>query len=325
MSFKYPIFFIAILFAAPFIWKRYKTKAINFPSIKQLKKINPGLRARLRDPILKGLASLLLLLLSLAAARPYSSQVLRQPSQARNLMLALDISGSMQTGDYFLNNRAVSRLTAVKAVVDDFIKDRKNDRLGLIAFGTDAYLECPLTLDHQLLGKFVDQLQIGIAGRGTAIGDGLGLSVKRVASVPGKSKAIILLTDGVNTSGNVDPIQAAKVAQELDIKIHTIGIGSPSTIEGIPQGSSRQTFKALEFDEKLLKQVAEITGGVYFNAQSLEDLKTVYQEIDLLEKSDQKEPERQILNEKNSYFVLWALVGYFLISLLANGPFMRVP
>ncbi len=325
MIFKYKVFLILPFIFLYFLLKKNNTRAIPYSDISHLKKISPTLKAKLRNPILKTLLFLFFSLLALAAARPHTSKILPSPKKARNLMLALDISGSMQTGDFSIAGRTVSRLDAVKHVVKEFISKRPEDRIGLVVFGTQGYLECPLTNDHQILVKFVENLRIGAAGRGTAIGDGLGLSLKRLEAVPGESKAVILLTDGVDTSGNINPDQAANVAKEFKIKIHTIGIGSSETARHARRGFFSNSSKSFEFDEKLLKKLANLSGGIYFNAKDIEELKKVYQEIDKLEKTEKLEPSKKIIQEKFAPFALSALISYLLYLFLANTFFLKVP
>ena len=323
MTFAYPIvLLVPIIFLMVRGLRRRKESPVLFPSSSFLKDLKPTLRLKLRGPLLFILHTLFIVLLSVAAARPQKITFMEQSYAARNLMLTLDISGSMKEFDFRLHGRMVNRLEAVKYVVSQFTKGRLGDRIGLVAFGSHAFLQAPLTLDHDLLVHLVSLLQVGIAGDGTAIGDGLGVSLKRLRDVEAESKAVILLTDGVNNSGQVNPLQAAKVAKDLGIKIHTVGIGTRGTRS--PRGIF-QFGQTSEYDEKTLQQIAEISGGVFFNAQDLEGLERVYSEIDKLEQSSEDEPAKRIVDE-----LYWNYAGYSLLALLAylilaNTIFSKIP
>lgn len=328
LSFAYPL----VLFA-PMVYLFIRmvrpsgSEAAAFPKIDALRAISPTLRLRLRRPTLGFLAGLFIVSLALGAARPQKITIVEAPHESRNLMLALDISRSMGTRDFLSGYKKLSRLSAVKQVLAQFITARKHDRLGIVVFGNTAYLQSPLTLDHELLNQLIRQLEVGIAGNGTAIGDGLGLSLKRLQEIAGETKAVILLTDGVSNAGQVNPIKAAKVAKDLGIKVHTIGIGSKDPVKvRVQTGSfSHAIVNRIEFDEKTLKEIASITGGVYFNAEDLKELETVYQEIDRLERSKRDEPAREVVQELFMPYAILALVSYLLYLLLSNSVFMKVP
>ncbi len=218
------------------------------------------------------MAALAWLFLLIAAARPqWLGDPITLPQAGRNLMLAIDVSGSMETPDMTLDGNQTSRLNAVKQVAGDFIEHRGNDRVGLILFGTQAYLQAPLTFDHTTVRHFLDEAVIGVAGRETAIGDAIGLVIKRLRKAPGGKGVLILLTDGQNTSGNVSPIQAAKLAAQTGLRIYTIGIGADRMrVQGLL--GSRLINPSTNLDEATLKTIAHTTGGRYFRARSLTDL-----------------------------------------------------
>lgn len=327
LTFAYPqAFALPVLIAYFWLLRRPSSEALALPSVDVMEGVRPSLRLRLRKPVLGTLSFLFLALLSLAAARPQRVSIINSPYRARNIMLALDISRSMSTDDFASQRGTVSRMQGVKSVVSDFIQARGQDRIGLVVFGSSAFLQSPLTLDHKLVSELVDRLDVGLAGDGTAMGDGLGLSLKRIQDIEGSSKAVILLTDGVSNSGHVNPIKAAKVAKDLGVKVHTVGIGSNDTVASVRGGFfSQQLLAQAEFDEETLKKIAEITGGVYFNASSIDGLKKVYAQIDQLERTSSDEPERQIVEE---YFVQYALAAfacYLAYLLLARTVFLKVP
>lgn len=207
--------------------------------------------------------------------------------EGRNILLALDLSGSMQQSDIKINARPVTRLTVVKAAAESFINQRKGDRIGLILFGTRAYLQTPLTFDHQTVLHMLQDATVGLAGETTSIGDAIALSVKRLKKTPPKSRVLILLTDGSNNSGNIEPLQAAEIAKQNHIKIYTIGLGAERQVVRSIFGP--QVYNpSQDLDEKTLKEISTLTGGDYFRAKDYQQLQNIYKKINSLEavKSD---------------------------------------
>ncbi|WP_448217566.1 vWA domain-containing protein [Endozoicomonas sp. 2B-B] len=230
---------------------------------------------------------LIWMLLVLAASRPaWLGETVQIERSGRDLMIAVDLSGSMEIADMELNGQAVNRLVVTKHVLNDFIDQRKGDRLGLILFGTQAYLQAPLTFDLKTIGTLMDESTIGMAGNKTAIGDALGLAVKHLRKRPQDSRILILMTDGANTAGEITPVQAAKLAASENIRIYTIGLGADEMIQPGLFGSSigaRRINPSEDLDEKTLKEIAELTGGQYFRAKNTEGLEKIYDELDNLE------------------------------------------
>jgi Ca-activated chloride channel family protein len=221
--------------------------------------------------------------LVLAVARPeWLGEPVELPTSARDLMLAVDLSRSMQEQDFELAGQRVDRLTATKAVAGDFIERRAGDRLGLVLFGEQAYLQTPLTFDHQTLGRLLDEAAIGLAGQATAIGDAIGLAVKRLRQQPAESRVLVLITDGANTAGEVDPRQAAELAAREGLTIYTIGIGADSVLVRDIFGT-RRVNPSRDLDEDMLRTIAETTGGRYFRARDTAELRTIYALLDELE------------------------------------------
>jgi Ca-activated chloride channel family protein len=226
-----------------------------------------------------GLAILAWLLLLLACMRPqWVGEPVSLPLSGRDLMLAVDLSESMKARDMQIGGRRVDRLQAVQAIAGDFITRREGDRLGLILFGSQAYLQSPLTLDRRTVSTLLNEAVIGMAGPRTAIGNAIALAVKRLQKRQGQEKVLILLTDGENTAGNISPEQAAQAAKSIGLKIYTIGIGSTSSGALAGFFSSRSGV-----DERGLKRIAETTGGRYFQARDTQELAQIYTLIDQLE------------------------------------------
>ncbi len=223
------------------------------------------------------------LLLILAAARPqHVGERIELPVSGRDLLMAVDISGSMRQDDMVFQGRRVTRLTAVKAVASEFLSRRIGDRLGLILFGTQAYLQTPLTFDRETILTLLGEAQIGLAGQETAIGDALGLALKHLQQVEGEQKVLILLTDGANTTGSVEPLEAARLAASEGLTVYTIGIGADQQQLNSLFGARLRNNLA-DLDEPTLQQIAALTGGQYFRAKSLGDLQSIYARLDALE------------------------------------------
>lgn len=223
---------------------------------------------------------LLWLAVLLSAARPlWVGPPQPQTLSGRDLLLAVDISGSMGTQDMVLDDAAVDRLTVVKQVLADFIARRPGDRLGLILFGSQAYVQVPLTFDHHALSQLLREAQIGFAGKNTAIGDAIGLSIKKLQDRPQQSRVLILLTDGANTGGSVEPLDAASMAAEENIRTYTLGVGAEEMLVGGLFGARRVNPSA-DLDEETLKTIANTTGGRYFRARNTQELQQIYLILD---------------------------------------------
>jgi len=259
------------------------------------------------------LAIIAWVLLVLAAARPERiGDELDVPVSGRNLMLAVDLSGSMDAKDFVLGNRRVDRLTATKAVASDFIERRKGDRIGLILFGERAYLQVPLTLDRETVNILLMEAFIGLAGEKTAIGDAITLAVKRIyeQDAVGGEQVLIVLTDGANTAGEIDPIKAAELAQQIGLRIYTIGIGAEQMMVSSITGGLRPVNPSADLDEETLTRIAAITGGQYFRAKDTAGLQDIYRILDEMEPV--AEPEAGFRPVKSLYY--WPLGGAFVLT-----------
>ena len=223
------------------------------------------------------------LLLLLAASRPqWVGEPVPLPVEGRDLMLAIDISGSMEIKDMRINNQAVDRLTAVKQVAGDFIDRRTGDRIGLILFGENAYLQTPMTFDRATVKTLLNEAAIGLAGKSTAIGDSIGLAVKKIRETENNNRILIVLTDGQNTAGAINPLKASELARDEEIKIYTIGVGAEEMIENTIFGQ-RRTNPSADLDEATLRRIATITEGQYFRARDIDELEDIYALLDELE------------------------------------------
>lgn len=225
-----------------------------------------------------------------------------------NIMMALDLSGSMELPDMLLHGHPVSRLTVVKSAAEQFVRDRSGDKIGLILFGTQAYLQTPLTYDRQTVLLRLEDATVGLAGKTTSIGDAIGLAVKRLDSVPQQGRIIILLTDGANNSGVLAPLKAAELAKEEGIKIYTIGLGATADLS--QNGFLMQNASA-DLDEGTLKKIADVTGGLYFRATDTETLHSIYKTINQLETINQEQASVRPQKEYYPWFVGFALFMCF--------------
>ena len=249
--------------------------------------------------LLKILLTLCWLCAVMALARPqWIGDPVALPTSGRDLLLAVDISPSMRQRDMRIGGQIVNRLVAVKSVVGEFVEKREGDRLGLVLFGEQAYLQTPLTFDRKTLQTLLYEAQMGFAGsNGTAIGDAIGLAVKRLQDRPKSHRVLILLTDGANNAGALEPIKAAQLASRAAVKIYTVGVGARG---------------ARGLDEQTLAEVAKITGGLFFRARNPEELEAIYQELNRLEPVDQ---EAETIRPTISLYH-WPLGIAFILSLL---------
>jgi Ca-activated chloride channel family protein len=296
--------------------------ALRFPFFSALQQVR-GSPVPPRSRLRLLLAVLAWFLLVIAAARPqWIGETIHLPVSGRSLMLAVDISGSMQTEDMLINGRPVTRLGAVKLVAGEFIEQREGDRLGLILFGDQAYLQTPLTFDRRTLHILLSEAAIGLAGKSTAIGDAIGLAVKRLRGQPEKNRVLILLTDGTNTAGSVDPMKAADLAASEGVRIYTIGVGADVRVPG--------PFRLLlsagsELDEAALEAIAQKTDGRYFRARDTRSLQQIYALLDEIEPVSEDEQSYRPVEEMYAWPLALALLFSLLLSLPAVAGGYRGP
>lgn len=258
-------------------------------------------------------------LLLLAASRPqWVGDPVSLPSVGRDLMLAVDISGSMAQEDMFIGREQVSRLALVKKVANEFIDRRIGDRLGLLLFGTEAYIQVPLTFDRQTVKTLFNEALIGFAGKNTSLGDAIGLAVKRLKERPAENRVLILLTDGSSTAGKVEPLTAAGLAARTGVRIHTIGVGADEMMVRSLFGNQLVNPSA-DLDEETLRKIADLTGGRYFRARDAAELEEIYRELDALEPVEQ---ESEVIRPVKTLFHL-PLGGALVLSMLLAAMMMR--
>jgi Ca-activated chloride channel family protein len=259
-------------------------------------------------------------LLVLAAARPqWVGEPVNLPLSGRDIVLAVDTSGSMEQPDYESGGQMVSRLAVVKAVASRFVKRRTQDRLGLILFGSRAYLQTPLTFDGQTVAAMLRDTVVGLAGKETAIGDAIGLAVKHLREQPQGNRVLVLLTDGASNAGTLDPMEAAELARQAGVRIYTIGIGGGEVGVRTPFGL-RLMQQGGDFDPDTLKAIAQTTGGRFFSATDREELEQAYDELDRLEPSRR---DARTYRPTRALFVWPASAALGLSLILALGEIGR--
>jgi Ca-activated chloride channel family protein len=272
-----------------------------------------------RRPIATLLLSATWLFVVSALARPlWIGEPQSIPQQGREMMLAVDLSGSMQEADMLVNNKRIQRITLVKSVVADFIQQRKGDRIGLIFFADNAYLQAPLTFDLTTVSTYMQQAVLGLVGQQTAIGEGIGLALKRFDAAKNPQKVLVLLTDGQNTAGEVQPLDAAKFAQQQGVKIYTIGVGADAYYQRTWFGEQK-VDPSSDLDEKTLQAIATQTGGQYFRARDAESLVQIYAELDKLEPVAKEQQQFRPQTDLFHWPLAIALLCSVLVCFLRQG------
>jgi Ca-activated chloride channel family protein len=327
--FQDPIFLVFILVAIGllvyyFKFKKARAASVRYSDVNLVRRLKPSLRIKERH-ILPVLRTLAIVLLAFALARPQSGRKGQEvSSEGIDIMLVLDISGSMKAEDFKPHNR----LHVAKEVIKEFIGGRQSDRIGLVIFSKQSFTQCPLTLDYGVLFNFLDQVDFGMIEDGTAIGLAIANAVNRLRESDAKSKVVILLSDGRNNAGEIDPITAAQTAKAMKVKIYTIGAGKPGRAPipvDHPIFGKRYVWAETEIDEATLREIAQITGGEYFRAKDEEALSRIYKQISQMEQTEIKVKEYLQYNE---LFSNYAFVGLFLLLfevVLANTRYRKIP
>lgn len=327
ISFAYPLF-LYLLILVPLLptwyWIKGKKKqpSITYSSLSVFKDIPATWKEKFRHtPVILRTFALMCLIIALARPQTFSSGQ-NIYTEGIDIAMVLDISGSMLAEDLKPN-----RIDAAKNVIDNFIKDRTSDRIGLVIFSRQAFTQCPLTIDYRVLKNLLSKVKTGMIEDGTAIGNAIADGVNRLKDSHAKSRIIILLTDGVNNAGEIDPLTAAQIAETFGIRIYTVGVGTrgeaPYPVQ-TPFGTRYQMIPA-DIDEGMLQKIAGMTGGEYFRATDSKTLQDIYNKIDKLEKS---KVEITSYRETTELFYNWLGAGLILILLefgLSKSVFRKMP
>ena len=317
-------YYLALLALLPLLaWlkgKRGAPPAFLYSSLNLVQGLT-GVRRSRSGQILAALRWVCLAAFIVALAQPRLSKSTSEvKASGIDIVVALDLSGSMRTPDYAVNGQQASRFDVAKSVLEKFVGERPDDRIGLVVFAAQAFIGAPMTLDHDYLLENIDRLEIGtINSDATAIGDGLTTALNRLRNIKAKSKIIVLMTDGANNSGRIDPITATEAAQALGVKIYTVGLGNREIVQrmGLPSGFLP--------DEDVLKQIAQMTGGQFYRGDNSEKLRQIYDEIDKMEKTE------AVVNKYTQYrelfpWFLWSGAGLLLLEIaLSQTVFRRLP
>ena len=323
MAFAHPYFLLLLLLLPLAAWlkgRRGSTPAFLYSSVKLVEGLTKARRSR-AGAFLAALRWLALAALIIALAQPrLANSHTEVKASGIDIVCALDLSGSMTTGDYIINGRQISRIDMAKPVLKEFIEGRPNDRIGLVVFAAQAFIATPLTLDHDYLLENIDRLGIGtINSDATAIGDGITTALNRLREVKSKSKIIVLMTDGGNNSGKIDPITATHAAQALGVKIYTIGLGNREIVQQmrLPPGYLP--------DEETLQKIADMTGGKYYRADNAEKFLKIYAEIDRLEKTEATISKYTEFKELFPWLVAGGLALLLIELVLGQTAYRRLP
>jgi Ca-activated chloride channel family protein len=325
IHFEWPWLFV--LLPLPWIYRRLlapapanERSALKVPELEDFVQTGASAQTGLSRRWPLWIAAVAWMLCVIASARPqWLGEIIQMPVSGRDLMLAVDLSGSMDERDFLIDGKAVDRLTATKHVAGEFIQKRQGDRLGLILFGEQAYLQTPLTFDRQTVNTLLNEAVVGLAGKTTAIGDAIGLAVKRLRGREETQRILILLTDGANTAGAVNPLDAADLAAREGLKIYTIGVGADKLMVRDFFGT-RYVNPSAELDEDSLKAIAEKTGGRYFRARNTQEFQEIYNLLDELEPIEQ---ETHHFRPKTALFPWPLAIALMLCTLLAVGRILN--
>ena len=334
MTFSHPYFLLLLLLPPLLAWlkgRRGLQPAFIYSSTSLLQGIEKPIRSR-TGAFLAAMRWLSFILLILGLARPqFREGETKFKASGIDIVVAFDLSYSMAAEDFEVNGQPVNRLFIAKDVLKKFILGRPHDRIGLVAFAGKAYIASPLTLDHAFLLQNLDRLAFGMIEPGTAIGSGLSAAVNRLKEIQSTSKIVILMTDGQNNSGKIQPLTAAEAAAALGIKVYTIGVGTRAATVKVPVGNDPFTgqkiyrYEPVDIDDDSLTRMAERTGGKYFRADNTETLNRIYREIDLFEKSEVEVNRYERFDELFHWFVLPGLALLLLEVILGQTLWRRLP
>jgi Ca-activated chloride channel family protein len=323
-------FWLLALLPLVMLWRgrRGPIAAIEYSDVGLAREVARGSRSRIGGwiwllPILAGA----LMIAGLARPQRANSRT-EVTANGIDIVLALDVSGSMQALDFAIDNQRVNRIEVVKSVVAKFIEERPDDRIGIIAFAGSPYLVSPITLDHDWLEQNLERINIGGADDGTAIGSAIAASVNRLRTTPAKSKVVILLTDGMNNTGKISPLAAAEAARALGVKIYTVGVGvrgkAPIPVRD-EAGNPHVIWATVDVDEKTLQSVADETGGKFYRATDTDSLQKIYEQINRFEKTAQTVQKFEHADELYSWALIPSLAILALGASLQHTRFRRLP
>ena len=330
MTFAHPYLFLLLLFLPLIAWlkgKRGKPAAFVYSSTQLVAGLGGVTRSR-TGQILAALRWLTLALFIVGLTQPrFSKSETTIRASGVDIVVAIDLSGSMESEDFVVRGERVSRINMAKSVLKKFIEKRPNDRIGLVAFAGKAYIACPLTLDHDFVQQNVDRLKLHMIEDGTAIGSGLSAAVNRMRDLKAKSKIVILMTDGQNNQGKIPPLTAAEAAKALGAKVYTVGIGmrGEAPFPVYVFGQKRYQMVPVDVDEDTLTKIAAMTGGKYYRADNAERFQQIYAEIDKLEKTEVDVKKYTQHTELMALPVGLGLLLLFLELLLKNTVWRRLP
>ncbi|HPJ26899.1 MAG TPA: VWA domain-containing protein [Synergistaceae bacterium] len=329
-SFASPLFLILLLLPVALWWlcRKRPSPSVGVPTLEPLGDLKPSRGVRISRMVeLLPLVALLFLILGMARPQWHEGERFFE-TEGVSIMLGVDISQSMEALDFMVEDRRVTRLEALRGVVQDFLSSREGDRVGLVVFGNYAFTQLPLTGDLESLEEVLRRVHIGSAGPRTAIGDALGISLKRLEEDTNPSKVIILLTDGQNNAGELSPEIAASIAEHQGVRIYTIGMGTrgkaPYVVED-PFFGKQVVYRQVNIDEASLRSIAETTGGLYFRGTDTGGLEEIYRTISSLEKAPRKDPRRTPGKDLYPWFLGAGLLLLGCYALLHNIRYVRIP
>lgn len=331
MSFAHPYLLLLLLLLPLLAWlqgRRGSDPAFLYSSVRLLDGLS-GVRRSSAGAMLAALQwlGLAILIIALAQPRLMHSQTSRQASGV-DIVVALDLSGSMVAEDFEIRGERINRLDMAKQVLNKFIENRPNDRIGLVVFATDAYTAAPLTLDHDFLRMQLERMELGVINpNATAIGSGLSTAVNRLRELESKSKIVVLLTDGVNNSGEIEPLAAAAAARALGVKVYTVGVGTHghAPVPVYFMGQKTYRMQPVDIDEPTLKAIADKTGGRYYRADNAERFREIYEEIDQLEKTDAELRVYTRYRELFAWFIAIGMAVFGIQLVLDQTVWRRLP
>jgi len=330
-QFASPYFFLVLAAIPASIYFKKRKQAypvMGIPALGSVRSVKPSVVLKLKGmmPVLKYAA---LCLVIAAMARPqWGTRQVTILSEGINIVMAVDVSESMAALDFRQGGKVVNRLAAVKSVINEFIAKRSADRIGMVIFGTHAYTQVPLTRDYNTISAVLERLKVGAAGQNTAIGDAIGIALKRLEDIKSKSNVIILLTDGQSNTGELTPEVAAAIAAQKGVKIYTIGVGSKGKAPFLirhPFLGERYIYQQVNMDANTLMLISQKTKGMYFRAADTSGLQRIYDTIDHMEKTEVKVKTFAEYRELYIYFLIPAFLILILRILLSNTRFLRVP